>query len=79
MPGMNDICPSTARNAHIYIRTLHDACVILGGEHKLAGFLGIPVERVEAWLNGVGTPPDSVFLRCLDLVEASRNKVTIPR
>jgi hypothetical protein len=70
--GMNDICPSTSQNSHIYIRTLHDACVILGGEHKLAHFLGVPVERVEGWLNGRGTPPDSVFLRCLDLVESKR-------
>jgi hypothetical protein len=69
---MNDICPSTSQNAHIYIRTLHDACLILGGEHKLAAFLGVPVERIEGWLNGRGSPPDAVFLRCLDLVEARR-------
>jgi hypothetical protein len=71
--GMNDICPSTSQNSHIYIRTLHDACLILGGEHKLARFLGVPVQRVEDWLNGRGTPPDSVFLLCLDLVEAKRS------
>lgn len=69
---MSDICPSTSSNSHIYIRTLHDACLLLGGEHKLAQFLGVPVQRVEAWLNGHGTPPDSVFLRCLDLVESRR-------
>ena len=72
MGAMNDICPSTSRNSHIYIRTLHDACVILGGEHKLAAFLGVPVERIESWLNGHGAPSDAVFLRCLDLVEARR-------
>ena len=71
---MQDICPSTSQNSHIYIRTLHDACLALGGEHKLAHFLGVSVERVEAWLNGRGTPPDSVFLRCLDLVEANRRR-----
>lgn len=78
MRGMNDICPSTSRNAHIYIRTLHDACLILGGEHHLAAYLGVPVERVEEWLNGIGTPPASVFLRCLDLKE-ERNKGATPR
>ena len=72
MGGMNDICPSTSQNSHIYIRTLHDACLVLGGEHKLAAYLGVPVERVEGWLNGRGTPPDSVLLRCLDLIEARR-------
>ena len=69
---MHDICPSTSRNSHIYIRTLHDACVALGGEHKLAAYLGVPLWQVEAWLNGQGQLPDAVFLRCLDLVEANR-------
>ena len=69
---MHDICPSTSKNSHIYIKMLHAACLRLGGEHKLADYLGVPVERVEAWLNGRGTPPDSLFLRCVDLVQASR-------
>jgi DNA-binding transcriptional regulator YiaG len=67
---MQDICPSTSHNSHIYIKTLHTACLILGGEHKLAVYLGVPVSQVEAWLNGRGAPPDAVFLRCVDLVEA---------
>jgi hypothetical protein len=70
--GVNDICPSTSRNSHIYVRTLHDACVMLGGEHKLATYLGVPLERIEDWLNGRGVPPDAVFLRCLDIVETTR-------
>ena len=74
MRVMNDICPSTSRNSHIYVRTLHDACVLLGGEHKLAAYLGVSIERIEAWLNGRGALPDSVFLRCLDLVEARRRR-----
>jgi hypothetical protein len=69
---MQDICPSKSKNTHIYFRTLHDACVMLGGERKLAAWLGVSVEQVDAWLNGSSRPPDSVFLRCLDLVESSR-------
>ena len=65
---MNDICPSTSKDSHIYIRTLHEACLILGGEHKLASYLGVPLNQVEGWLNGRGVPPDAVFLRCVDLV-----------
>jgi hypothetical protein len=71
---MQDICPSTSQNAHIYIKTLHTACLILGGEHRLAAYLGVPTEVVESWLNGRGTPPDSVFLRCVDLVESGRQR-----
>jgi hypothetical protein len=66
---MQDICPSTHKNAHIYIRCLHDACKILGGEHKLAAYLGVDVEVVEGWLMGRGYPPDAIFLKCTDLLE----------
>lgn len=72
--GMQDICPSTSQNAHVYIKTLHTACLMLGGEHRLAAYLGVPTDVVEAWLNGRGTPPDSVFLRCVDLVESGRQR-----
>jgi hypothetical protein len=66
-----DICPSPAKNNHIYVRLLHDACVALGGEHKLAEFLGVEVKTVEDWLQGIGQPPDSVFLRCADLLHGN--------
>ena len=69
---MQDICPSTAKNSHIYVRTLHDACVIIGGEQKLAEYLGVEVREIERWLAGFGRPPDAVFLRCVDLIERGR-------
>ena len=68
---MQDICPSTAKNRHVYIRTLHDACRTLGGEHRLADYLGVDVRTISDWLNGVGRPPDSVFLRCVDLIHGA--------
>ncbi len=68
--AVQDICPSTAKNAHIYVRTLHDACKLLGGEHKLAEHLGVDVALINAWLDGRGRPSDSVFLRCVDLLES---------
>lgn len=69
---MQDICPSTHKNAHIYIRCLHDACKLLGGEHKLAQYLGVDVRSVDDWLNGRGHPPDEVFLRCADLLQGQQ-------
>jgi hypothetical protein len=69
---MQDICPSAAKDHHIYLRVLHDACVALGGEHKLALHLGVPVEEVDAWLKGASIPPDRVFLACLDIVQEAR-------
>ena len=73
---MQDICPSRSYNSHIYIKTLHTACLILGGEHKLASYLGVSVAQVEAWLNGDGAPSDAVFLRCVDLVESRGKRYT---
>jgi hypothetical protein len=72
--AVHDICPSTAKNSHIYIRLLHDACIALGGEHKLAQFLGVDVASIEAWLQGLGHPPDEIFLRCADLLHARRGE-----
>ncbi len=69
---MHDICPSTSKNSHIYIKTLHEACLAMGGEHKLAKYLGVSVDEVEGWLNGRGVPSDLVFLRCVDLVHSKR-------
>lgn len=66
---MQDICPSTHRNSHIYIRLLHDACLKVGGEHKLAARLGVPVADVHSWLSGRSVPPDAIFLRCTDLLQ----------
>jgi hypothetical protein len=66
---MLDTCPSTHRNAHIYVRMLHDACLKLGGELKLAAYLGVDATAIDDWLNGRGKPPDAVFLLCLDLLQ----------
>lgn len=66
---MQDTCPSTYRNVNIYVRVLHDACLRLGGEHKLAAYLGVDAGVVDDWLNGRGRPPDAIFLRCVDLVQ----------
>jgi hypothetical protein len=69
---MQDTCPSTHKNTHIYVRCLHDACKLLGGEHKLAEFLGIDAVLIDAWLHGRGRPSDDVFLRCTDLLQGAR-------
>jgi hypothetical protein len=70
---MKDICPAKDKNVNVFVRVLHDACRILGGEHKLAEYLGVSVVLVEFWLDGRGQPPDSVFLRCSDLLHEGRS------
>jgi len=67
---MKDLCPAKDENDNIFVRVLHDACVELGGESRLAEFLGLPVQQVERWLNNDGLPPDWVFLKCSDLLHS---------
>lgn len=72
---MQDICPSSAKDNHIYLRVLHDACKALGGEHHLAKRLGVAVQEVDAWLQGKSMPPDRVFLACLDIVQGEPRRL----
>jgi hypothetical protein len=64
-----DGCPEDGKNASIQVRVLHEACLKLGGDAHLAGYLGVTVSLVDSWLKGRGTPPDEIFLKCLDLLE----------
>ena len=67
---LNNKCPSEAKDDNIYARVLHDACVKLGGERALADYLQLPMALVDDWLRGGKRPPDDVFLKCLDILEA---------
>ena len=64
-----DSCPEDGKNASIKVRVLHDACLKLGGEAHLAEYLDVAVRLVDSWLKGRGSPPDEIFLKCLDLLE----------
>jgi hypothetical protein len=55
---------------HSRVRTVRVAAGILGGDQKLATFLGVPAREVQAWLDGQTEPPLKVFLAALDVVAA---------
>ena len=59
-------------NPRIQPRTLREAALLLGGEHKLAEFLDIEEWLVSRWLEGLGQPPDFIFSRCMDLIESRK-------
>lgn len=48
--------------------TLRVAAELLGGPRQLRIFLRAPAADVAAWLAGTQEPPDSAFLRALELV-----------
>jgi len=51
-----------------YARTLHRACLILGGEAQLAVHLGIAEGALRDWLEGREDPPQMVFLAGIEII-----------
>ncbi len=53
------------------VHTLWRSLEILGNPERLRSYLGnVPASRFQAWLSGYETPPQSVFLRAVDIVMA---------
>jgi hypothetical protein len=53
----------------IYVRTLHKAAEILGGERALARYLRVPMPELFAWMRpGSVPPPTTIFLKAVDLI-----------
>jgi hypothetical protein len=61
-------CPLPEERPGTHARTLHRACVILGGAAALAQHLGVPETSVRAWLEGREDPPQMVFLACVEII-----------
>ena len=62
-------CPlAPPGHASVQARTLHRACLIVGGARALAHQLSVSVAQVERWLTGGEPVPDGVFLRAVDIV-----------
>lgn len=51
-----------------YAEALRQAAYALGGEARLAGFLGVEAERLQRWLAGEDDVPLSAFLRALGVI-----------
>ena len=62
-------CPlAPPTTATVYARTMHRACLVLGGLEALARHLAEPEEFLRRWLLGEQEPPESVFLACVEVV-----------
>jgi hypothetical protein len=53
---------------NVKTQTVQLAARLLGSPRKLRDFLGAPSANVASWLAGEKDPPESVFLRCLELI-----------
>ena len=51
-----------------YARTLHRACLILGGVPQLARHFGVSEAALRNWLEGREEPPQMVFLAAVEVI-----------
>ena len=50
------------------VRTLRRAAEIIGGEQRLALYLGVTPSHLALWIRSAADTPDAVFLRAVDIV-----------
>lgn len=62
-------CPAPAPSRETtYARTLHRACLVLGGVAQLAAHLGVSEGPLRDWLEGRAEPPQMVFLAAVEII-----------
>ena len=62
-------CPLGAPSRRtIHARTLHRACVVIGGVAQLAAQLKATEAAVRNWIEGIDEPPESVFLAAVEIL-----------
>jgi hypothetical protein len=52
----------------VHARALHRASAIIGGLVPLSRHLGVPDQNVREWMFDVGSPPNGLFLRVIELL-----------
>lgn len=62
-------CPlAPPEHASVHARTLHRACLVLGGIDPLASHLRVSGPELRRWLRGEEMPPEAVFLGAVEIV-----------
>ena len=64
----DDCPPARPGRRTTHARTLHLACVLLGGVSQLAARLAVPDAAVRGWIDGSDAPPQAIFLAAVDLI-----------
>jgi hypothetical protein len=57
-----------ARPNPLYAACVSRAAALVGGFDQLGAQLGVKPARLRKWAEGVGEPPQAVFLRIVDLL-----------
>lgn len=62
-------CPlAPPGQASVYARTLHRACLVLGGIERLAKHLEAADVDLRRWMGGEVQPPERIFLAAVEVV-----------
>ena len=62
-------CPlAPPAHASVHSRTLHRACLIVGGIAQLAKHLQVAEVELRHWMGGDLQPPEAVFLAAVEVV-----------
>lgn len=62
-------CPlARGSRANTYSRTLHRACIILGGVAELAAHLKVGDAALRVWLDGDDEPAIEIFLAAVEVL-----------
>lgn len=62
-------CPlAPPEHASVHSRTLHRACLILGGVDQLAKHLGVPETELRHWMDGSLKAPEAAFLAAVEVL-----------
>ena len=55
-------------HASVFARTLHRACLIVGGIEQLAKQLDVADRDLREWVRGEQMPPEPIFLAAVEIV-----------
>ena len=69
--------PMDPKKPNTYVLALRETALLLGGERKLAEFLGIDEWLVSRWLQGLGHPPELIYSRCTERIEFQKQAVAV--
>jgi hypothetical protein len=62
-------CPlAPPEHASVHSRTLHRACLIVGGIAQLAKHLEVAETELRYWMGGDLQPPEAVFLAAVEVL-----------
>ena len=69
--------PESKPRISVQARALHKALQVAGGLQPLARHLDVPASAVREWMFDVGSPPNRVFLRVVELLLEEKQPLSV--